>query len=200
MPSTLRLLPGAGPGPTRRWLWLAALAVSVPLLPWASLASPAAAPPVGRRERLWGDGRSFQALDFVQGMPIRLKRSRYALLIRPEDHGLPLSSLSLRFPDNFDGSLIQESLRLCRMLTPPAVQRSRCAERLPARLERPSSGEVLILPETPLAGAGTYGLSLVLFNPSVPGRYPLRLFAGSPDSPQPTYRGTWLIPISPEED
>ena len=151
-------------------------------------------------ERLWGDGHSFQSLDFVQVVPIRLKRSRYDLLIRPDDHVLPLSALSLRLPDNFDGSLIFESLRLCRMLTPPAVHRTRCSEPLPARVERPSVQEVRIIPETPLAGTDTYGLSLMLFNPSVPGRYPLRMYAASPAAPQPTYRGTWLIRISAEQD
>jgi hypothetical protein len=151
-------------------------------------------------ERLWGDGHSFQSLDFVQVVPIRLKRSRYDLLIRPDDHVVPLSSLSLRLPDNFDGSLIFESLRLCRMLTPPAVHRTRCSEPLPARVERLSVQEVRIIPETPLAGTDTYGLSLMLFNPSVPGRYPLRLYAASPAAPQPTYRGTWLIRISAEQD
>ena len=113
---------------------------------------------------------------------------------------VPLSALSLRLPDNFDGSLILESLRLCRMLTPPAVHRTRCSEPLPARVARPSVQEVRIIPETPLAGTDTYGLSLMLFNPSVPGRYPLRLYAASPAAPQPTYRGTWLIRISAEQD
>ena len=219
------LLLGAGSGPARRSLARLAqalraplLVLVLPLLAWAlpaSLAeppgspsragaSPSSSPPAARPashcQRLWGDGRSFQSLDFVQVLPIRLKSSRYDLLIRPDDYGAPLSSLSLRFPANFDGGLTLESLRLCRMLTPPAVHRTRCSESLPARVERPNPKEVLIIPQTPWSGAGTYGLSLVLFNPSVPDRYPLRLYAGSPEAPELTYRGTWLIRITPEQD
>ncbi len=205
MPPALRLHAAAGPDPTRSWLGLAVLVGLLPLLPWAipaSLAQAQLSGPVtaGRRERLWGDGRSFQSLDFVQTYAIRLKRSKYNLLIAPEDHPTPLTSLSLRFPDTFDGSLSWQSLRLCRMQTPPAVQRSRCQRRLPARFERLSAAEVRITPETPLAGDGIDGLSLVLFNPSDPGRYPLRLYGTTAESPEPSYLGTWLIPIVADVD
>lgn len=223
MPAASHQFGAAGPGPGRRWLGLAFLVGSLPLLPWAipaslaqtqasgpvtppavtapaAQANPASADggalrPAGRRERLWGDGRSFQSLDFVQAYAIRLKRSKYHLLIAPEDHPAPLTSLSLRFPDTFDGSLSWQSLRFCRMQTPPAVQRSRCLQRLPARFERLSAAELRITPDTPLAGDGIYGLSLVLFNPSDPGRYPLRLYVSTAESPGPSYLGTWLIPI-----
>ena len=223
MTPTPSLLLAAGIGPARSLFARLALALRapllvLPLLAWAlpaSLAeppgspsragtSPSSSPPAARPashcQRLWGDGRSFQSLDFVQVLAIRLKSSRYDLLIRPDDYGAPLSSLSLRFPASFDGGLTLESLRLCRMLTPPTAHRTRCSETLPARVERSNPKEVLIIPQTPLSGAGTYGLSLVLFNPSVPDRYPLRLYAGSPETPELTYRGTWLIRITPEQD
>jgi hypothetical protein len=37
-----------------------------------------------------------------------------------------------------------------------------------------------------------------MFNPSVPGRYPLRLYAATTEAPQLVYLGTWLIPIVPD--
>jgi hypothetical protein len=160
---------------------------------------PLQAGPAGRLEDLWGDGRVFHRLQLVQDQEIPLKRSGYALLIRPEDHADPLASLSLRIPETFDGSVIRSSLRLCRMRTPPAAARTGCAEELPVRVEQPSARELRIVPQSPLAGDGIYGLKVAMFNPSVAGRYPFRLYQGSSGEVlPPRYLGTWVIWIEPD--
>lgn len=170
------------------------VAVAGPLAP-----APAAAP---------------QLLPFTQSRRQPLLRARYELLIPPGALPPATTSLRITLPPRFDGRVLPESLRLCRMVTRPQVAITRCAAAIPTRLEAAAVGEWRLRPLQPLAPGVLHGLTLVLFNPSLDGLYPLRLWAetdgtagppGSPvtpDTPGPAGNavGTWLLPIETDSD
>lgn len=149
-----------------------------------------------------------QPLPFTQSRRQPLLRARYELLIPPGTLPPATTSLRITLPPRFDGRVLPESLRLCRMLTRPQVAITRCAAVIPARLEAAAAGEWRLRPLEPLAPGGLHGLTLVLFNPSLDGLYPLRLWAETDVSPGPTGTpgpagsavGTWLLPIETDSD
>lgn len=135
-------------------------------------------------------------LPFTQSQAQPLLRSRYELLIPPAALPPGTTSLRLTLPPRFDGRVLPESLRLCRMVTRPAVATTRCAAVIPSRLETTAPGVLRLVPEHPLAPEVLHGLSLVLFNPSLDGTYPLRLWA----DPAGRAVGAWLLPIETDSD
>lgn len=141
-------------------------------------------------------------LRFFQSQRERRRRSHYDLLIRPSDHPAALTAIWLEWPESFDGQVLVATLRLCRMDAPPRVSRTRCAAVLPARVEPAGPRALRIVPERPLAGDGVYGLSLLAFNPSLDGFYPLRLRASlasdgpeMSESAEPVELGVWRLAI-----
>ena len=149
-----------------------------------------------------GLAASAQRLRFSQSHRAPLLRSHLQLLIRPSDRSGPIAALLLEWPARFDGRLLLETVRLCRMANPPQVSLSRCVEVLPARLERLGPGSLRVVPERPLAGEAVHGVSLRLFNPSRVGLYPVRLrvsLAADPTA-EPVPLGSWWIPLASEDD
>ena len=71
---------------------------------------------------------------------------------------------------------------------------------LPARVEAEGPARLLITPDQPLGSAHTYGLSLRLFNPSLSGFHPLRLWVAADPAQPLAYLGTWLIQILEESE
>jgi hypothetical protein len=145
---------------------------------------------------------SAQRLHFSQSTSAPLLRSHLQLLIRPSDRSGPVAALLLEWPRRFEGRLLLETVRLCRLAIPPLVSLSRCVETLPARLERLGPGSLRLVPELPLAGEAVYGVSLRLFNPSRVGPYPVRLRVSATADPAaaPIPLGSWWIPIASEDD
>ena len=148
------------------------------------------------------DGREWLRLRFSQSSRAPLLRSHLQLLIRPSDRSGPVAVLLLEWPARFDGRLLLESVRLCRMAIPPQVALSRCVEELPARVERLGPGSLRVVLERPLAGDAVHGLSLLLFNPSRAGLYPVRLRVSPAADPaaEPVPLGSWWIPIETDDD
>lgn len=139
-------------------------------------------------------------LPFTQATRLALKRSRYELLIPAADRNAPWESLQVLFPERFDGVLIRGSVRLCRFVAPPAVARTRCEAVLPARIDSTVPGRLRVQPELPLDRTSLLGLSLLLFNPSLPGPHVLQLQASWASQAEPVTVGTWRIPIDLEDD
>lgn len=148
------------------------------------------------------DGREWLRLRFSQSSRAPLLRSHLQLLIRPSDRSGPVAVLLLDWPVRFDGRLLLQSVRLCRMAIPPQMALSRCVEELPARVERLGPGSLRVVPERPLAGDAVHGLSLLLFNPSRAGLYPVRLRVSPAADPaaEPVPLGSWWIPIETDDD
>jgi hypothetical protein len=141
-------------------------------------------------------------LRFSQSSSAPLLRSHLQLLIRPSDRSGTVAALLLQWPRRFDGRLLLDTVRLCRMAIPPQVSLSRCVEELPARLERLGPGSLRLVPERPLVGAAVYGVSLRLFNPSRVGLYPVQLGVAATADPaaEAVPLGSWWIPIASEDD
>ena len=174
------------------------------LLPGLMLALPLMAPPApaipASPEGRWGDGRLLQPLPFSQSHREPLQRARYALIIPPDS--LPPSSgqagaaLRVVLPPRFDGRLLPGAVRLCRIVTRPQAETTHCTVDLAARVEAAGPRQLRVVPLQPLAPRQQLGLVLLLFNPSLDGLYPLRLWS----DPAGTYVGTWLIPIEADGD
>lgn len=179
--------------PSRRSL-IHGLAVLIASLLAVLLAPPLAAPA--------SDGREGLRLRFSQSTRAPLLRSHLQLLIRPSDRSGPVAVLLLEWPARFDGRLLLDSLRLCRMAIPPQVALSRCVEERPARVEWLGPGSLRVVPERPLEGESVDGVSLLLFNPSRAGLYPVRLLVSPVADPaaEPVPLGSWWIPIASDDD
>jgi hypothetical protein len=168
----------------------------------APLAAVLLSPPFAALVAKPGQAGAAQRLRFSQSSRAPLLRSHLQLLIRPSDRSGPVAALLLEWPARFDGRLLLDSLRLCRMAIPPQVTLSRCVEELPARVEQLGPGSLRVVPERPLAGESVDGVSLLLFNPSRAGLYPVRLRVSQAADPaaESVPLGSWWIPIDSNGD
>lgn len=145
-------------------------------------------------QQRWGDGRRLEPLPLLQSSGDPESRNQIELLIRPEDVPRPYRELRLIPAPSLDGRSLARHLRLCRMVRPAPGRRAPCLAVLPLRLTD-EAGTLRLQLRDPLVPGGSYGLSVVLRNPTVEGLHPVRLFGLSSDRSGPEYIGTWLIEV-----
>lgn len=168
------------------------VALAALLLAGGAAAAQARVSSAAERLRAWGDGARLELLPLRQSSREVLARSQVMLLIRPHDLPRAYGELLLTPPPTLDARVLARQLHLCRIETPGRRRSVRCLERLPLLVEVRRE-QLLLRPQRPLEPDGAYGLELLLRNPLQQGFHPLRLFGLTPERPEPTYVGTWLL-------
>jgi hypothetical protein len=168
------------------------VALAALLLAGGAAAAQARVSSAADRLRAWGDGQRLELLPLRQSSREVLARSQVMLLIRPHDLPRAYGELLLTPPPTLDARVLARTLRFCRIAPPRRSDPVRCLEPLPVRVEVRRDGVRLEL-ERPLDPASAHGLEVLLRNPLQQGFHPLRLFGLTPERPEPTYVGTWLL-------
>ena len=146
----------------------------------------------------WDQDSGYKRLKWFQTDSEKRSRNSIFFFLRPSDRKQGLLKINMKIPKNFNSTLKEDKISLCKVVIGGFDTRTKCLENIPADIELSDDKKSLdIYPFSPIAvNKSSYAIVFKVFNPKRSGLYQFHSFgelAGK--NLVSNYLGSWTIVI-----